>query len=75
MLKEYTSHSQWCAVKRFLSKDCYSNNSLNTNDLIYEYLWRKEVKMKREDPFEELIHVINHSYKNRDPPLFFATVE
>lgn len=69
------SHSQWCAVKRFLSKDSYSNNSSNMDNLIYKYLWRREVKMKREDPFEELIHVINHSYKNHNPPLFFATVE
>ncbi|CAH2088510.1 unnamed protein product [Euphydryas editha] len=54
--------SQWRIVKRFFVKDNF-NNRENFTDLIYEYLWRREIIKLKEDPFEKLIDVINYVYK------------
>ncbi|CAH2088629.1 unnamed protein product [Euphydryas editha] len=54
--------SQWRLVKRFFAKDNY-NNRENFTDLIYEYLWRREIIKLKQDAFEKLIDAINYVYK------------
>nr|XP_036223396.1 uncharacterized protein LOC118681731 [Bactrocera oleae] len=54
--------SQWRVMKRFFSKDNY-NNPENFADLIIEYVWRKNIANKHEDPFVKLIEAIIHTYK------------
>lgn len=54
--------SQWRIVKRFFSIDNY-NSRENFSDLIYEYLWRREILKYEQDPFLKLIDVINYVYR------------
>ncbi|XP_047521980.1 uncharacterized protein LOC125060908 [Pieris napi] len=56
--------SQWRAVKRFFKKDNYNFYSTeNFTDHLYEYLWRRNNKKYKKDPFEELLIAIKYIYK------------
>ncbi|XP_017472556.1 PREDICTED: uncharacterized protein LOC108363642 [Rhagoletis zephyria] len=54
--------SQWRVIKRFFNRDNY-NNPHNFADKIIEYLWRKTIARKHEDPFLKLIDAIKYTYK------------
>lgn len=53
--------SQWRAVKRYLRQDNYNHRD-NFSDAIVEYIWRREIKKFRRDPFEELLTDIKYVY-------------
>ncbi|XP_022117869.1 uncharacterized protein LOC110995153 [Pieris rapae] len=57
--------SQWRVVKSFFKKDNYNScsNTDSFSDHIYEYLWRRNNKKYRKDPFLELIKAIKYVYK------------
>ncbi|XP_069968781.1 uncharacterized protein [Bactrocera oleae] len=54
--------SQWRVIKRFFLKDNY-NNSEDFSNLIYEYVWRKNVANQHHDPFVKLLDAIKHTFK------------
>ncbi|XP_036319436.1 uncharacterized protein LOC118733910 [Rhagoletis pomonella] len=41
---------QWRVLKRFFTKDNY-NNPQNFADMMFEYMWRKKIARKHEDPY------------------------
>ncbi|XP_054082834.1 uncharacterized protein LOC114805078 [Zeugodacus cucurbitae] len=53
--------SQWRVIKRGFIKDNY-NNPENFSNFIIEYMWRKTVANKHEDPFIKLIDAIKYTY-------------
>ncbi|XP_049316680.1 uncharacterized protein LOC125779385 [Bactrocera dorsalis] len=52
--------SQWRVIKRFFARD---NNPENFADRIFEYVWRKNVANRHEDPFVKLLEAIKFIYK------------
>ncbi|XP_049302839.1 uncharacterized protein LOC125775847 isoform X2 [Bactrocera dorsalis] len=56
--------SHWRVVKRFFYKDNY-NNPANFADLIVEFLWRREIRKKKTDPFISLLGVIKYVYNTK----------
>lgn len=53
--------SQWRVVKRAFYNDSYNHNFA---DWVVEYQWRRNIKKKCLDPFEELVKAIIHVYGN-----------
>ncbi|XP_036339449.1 uncharacterized protein LOC118748851 [Rhagoletis pomonella] len=53
--------AQWRVVKHFYYRDNF-NNPANFADMIVEYLWRKSITRKHEDPFVKLIEAIQYSF-------------
>ncbi|XP_017487717.1 PREDICTED: uncharacterized protein LOC108376054 [Rhagoletis zephyria] len=54
--------SQWRVVKRFFSARNY-NHTGNFADMVVEYLWRRNIKKTKKDPFLALVEAINYVYK------------
>ncbi|XP_050339519.1 uncharacterized protein LOC126765890, partial [Bactrocera neohumeralis] len=52
--------SQWCVIKRFFIKDNY-NNSEDFSNLIFEYIWRKNIANNHDDPFVKLLDAIKYT--------------
>ncbi|XP_054744533.1 uncharacterized protein LOC129248951 [Anastrepha obliqua] len=51
--------SQCRVVKQFFRKDNY-NNTGNFSDVIVEFMWRRNNKLQKLDPFKRLIEAIKH---------------
>ncbi|XP_050335019.1 uncharacterized protein LOC126762349 [Bactrocera neohumeralis] len=54
--------SQWRVIKMFFARDNH-NNPENFADLIFEYVWQKNVANRHEDPFVKLLEAIKFIYK------------
>ncbi|XP_067633239.1 uncharacterized protein [Eurosta solidaginis] len=53
--------SQWRVVKKYFYKENY-NHPANFEDILVEFLWRRSVLWKHEDPFKKLMEAIEHIY-------------